>query len=348
VAEFELLDRVPIGIFVLARDYRVRFWNRCMADWTHRSKDEVEGHDIRDFFPRLGEERYRVRLELLMEGGPPLIFSYQLHGNLFPSSRQQDAPKVRHCTVTSLTDRGGALFAVEDLTEASFRMHESRAEVSRRRKVEAELRAALAEKEMLIREVHHRVKNNLRMISSLMSLEASDLPEGRARDAILDLEARVDSISLLHEMLHRPGGIGGVRIDEYLESFASTLFRASLPQDTAATLEFELEPLSLDVDDTLRVGLLVAELLTNAIKHGIGSRGRGRILVSAKRDAGGSLVVAVSDDGPGFRGQEPPFELSFGMKLIRLLAEDLGSVLKIEELGGASFSVAIPGGRIGT
>jgi len=325
--DLSILDRVPLGLFALDQGFAVRFWNSCMRDWSGISSDEILGKDIRVFFPRLADERYMKRIESVLEGGPPVIFSYQLHGDLFPNRRQTGVPKVRHTTVSYLpeTDLVLALFAVEDRTEAAFRGREARAEVARRAEAENELRAALAMKEMLIREVNHRVKNNLAMIASLVRLQSDRIDDPKLRAALSDLESRISSIALLYDRLYRSSEAAGVNLDEYLDSLCRTLFDNLLPKDTKIQFELHLERAFIGVDTGLYIGLLVAEFFTNSIKYGIGDRRDGRIEVSLRCDAS-YIRVGVMDDGPGFPSDpgQMPENLSLGLKLAQVVASSLG------------------------
>ncbi|MEI6877216.1 MAG: histidine kinase dimerization/phosphoacceptor domain -containing protein, partial [Spirochaetota bacterium] len=193
-----ILEMLPVGLFAVDRDWRITLWNRSLADWTGIAASSALGRGLSSVLPRMGERLYMSRLESVMAGGPPVVFSYQIHVDLFPVANDHGLRRSRYCTASALPDARGVLFTVEDRTEVAALVREARAEVRRRREVEEALRAALVTKAMLVREASHRVKNNLGMIVSLIGLEAERAGSEAARGFLVDLETRIDSISLIH------------------------------------------------------------------------------------------------------------------------------------------------------
>ena len=126
---FELLDHIPVGVCVLARDYTVVFWNACLEDWTQIERNDIVGNAIHCYFPHFLEPKYRSRLESIFAGGPPAVFSSQLHRHVFPSPLRGGNYRVQHTTVTAVPAGEGkfhALMAVADVTELTNRLHEYR------------------------------------------------------------------------------------------------------------------------------------------------------------------------------------------------------------------------------
>ncbi len=121
--EFEILDHAPVGMFVIRRDYVALFWNRCLEDWTELSRAEVIGRNICTFHPHLKEIKFHSRIESVFEGGPPILFSSQLHRHIIPIRMKDGKLRIQRTTVTSLPSSNGpdcyALFAIEDVTELS-------------------------------------------------------------------------------------------------------------------------------------------------------------------------------------------------------------------------------------
>ena len=170
--EFSLLDQIPLGAFAVSPDYAVLYWNLCMEGWTDIPASEAVGVDLRELFPALREPSVSRRLETVLRGGPPVVFSYQLHGNFFPRRQPTTLQRVRQTMASFLPSMGGILFTVEDRTDIAAKSREAGRELARRVAVEKELRETVAEKEMLMRELKHRVKNNLAMVQSLIGLES--------------------------------------------------------------------------------------------------------------------------------------------------------------------------------
>ena len=152
--EFGFLDHVPIGMFVLRADFVVLFWNSCLEDWTGVARGEVVGINIGELFPHLNKPRYTSRLQNVFHGGPPVVFSAQLHKYIIPSLLQKGQFRIQHTTVTPVPAADGtgwhALFAIQDHTALTHRINEYRAmrdqalaETSERKQVEWVLRRRL-------------------------------------------------------------------------------------------------------------------------------------------------------------------------------------------------------------
>lgn len=336
---FELLDHVPVGIAVCGADLDVRFWNACIEDWTGIRSGEIVGKTLPSFFPRFDCERYRSRLSLLLEGGPPVIFSYQLNGCLFPSRGPDRLERVQHVTATSFVDEGGdrlILIAVEDRTEVSKRIRDARTELAKRVETEAVLRKAIEEKEYLMRELNHRVKNNLNMIVSLINLQKEASDSDALSRALADIESRIHSFATLHEALQSGSGQSVIPIDGYLGAVVGELFESHKPAGSKAQLSVHIDPIELPYSRALYLGLIASETVTNSLKYGLDGDGNGSIRVALRRTDSG-FVLSVEDDGPGFpAGYDPAEGDSLGLNLVRLFAEDIG--------GKAEFAAARPHG----
>jgi signal transduction histidine kinase len=172
-----ILDNVPMAIFVLRNDYTVLFWNSCIEDWTGIARGEIVGTDIRIRFDHFGKAGYTGRIEPIFSGGPPTIFSSQLHKNIIPSVTLNGALRVQHTTVTALPPEGGegffnALFAIQDVTELTLRAHQYRTvrdqaleEVKMRQKAEKELMDLNRNLEdIVVAEIDKRLKNEQLLI----------------------------------------------------------------------------------------------------------------------------------------------------------------------------------------
>jgi two-component sensor histidine kinase len=343
--DYSLLENVPVGIFILDADWVVRFWNACMSSWTGIAASTILARPISDFFPRLAEPRYRSRIDPILGGGPPVILSYQLHGDLFPSRAPTSIAKVRHTTITRISSDGLPLllFAVEDRTEAANRLREARIEIGLRQQTEVELRKAVAYKDMLVKEISHRVKNNLVLIQGLIALEAEESQvdgDERTLDRLSDLQGRIASIATLHDRLYQSGDSEGVSLDDYFRSLGATIFETFLPRNSEARLELSIEPSSLPVDATLKLGLIATELLTNSIKYALRGRTDGRVSLSIKRPGGG-VLLEVSDDGPGLPALGSTSG-GLGTRIVAILAEEFCGELRIEAGKGGGTKVLIP------
>lgn len=214
--------------------------------------------------------------------------------------------------------------------------------------VEAEktLKGLLKDKEMMIREIYHRVKNNLQAVSSLLSLHARQVEDERVSEALLVSESRVRSMGMMHEMLYGSADLRSVEAREFFNSLTARLLRTQYTGTARISLRVDVEDVRLDVDDMVPCGLIVNELFTNALKYAFEGREEGVIGLSFRREGAGSescqYILGVEDDGVGLpEGFDPDAESrSLGMKLVSSLANQLGGKVAWSSNGGARFSVS--------
>jgi two-component sensor histidine kinase len=335
--DFAVLDRIPLGVFVISGSYELLFWNPCMEGWTGIPSSEAVGRDLRELFPGFRDPRISGRIDALFDEGPPVVLSYQLHGDLFPRRRPTIIPRTRQCTASALPSVGGAIFAVEDRTDVAAKSREARAEIERRMAVETELRVAVEKVEMLMLELNHRVKNNLHMVQSLIMLGSSSMEDDPARERFAALEARVNSIAELHDILSRQRAGSSIAADEYLASICDHILLAFAGMPEGPALELDLEKVMLPSGQVLYLGLAVNELVTNSIKHG----GK-RISLSLAAIKDGVTEVAVHDDGPGFPTPIHSREGTFGIRLVETLVAQLGGTFEADGARGGFFRIRIP------
>ncbi len=214
--------------------------------------------------------------------------------------------------------------------------------IVRTRRDEERIRASLREKEALLREVHHRVKNNLQVVTSLLDMVGRRLPDSDARRGMEEVRAKVQAMSLVHAQLHGEGAAAadasaGRGID--LERYVLALFRQLrdlYSGDMDLSLEVQLGGLALGLDQAVPLGLALNEALVNVFKHGRRKDGPGWVSVSARREAGGKVLIEVRDDGPGLpAGLSPERARSLGLKLMfGLVRNQLGGELTVENRPG--------------
>jgi len=207
-----------------------------------------------------------------------------------------------------------------------------------RQKAAAALSAALAGKEVLLQEVHHRVKNNLQIISSLLNLQAESLPD-IAQGALEESQRRIRSMALVHEQLYGGADPGELDFADYVRSLTSDLMNAYRGELERVQLRLELEPVLLGVSQAISCGLILNELVTNALKYAFPGSRTGEILVTL-RCQGGEVELRVADDGVGF---PPGFDCtqshSLGLRIIALLTNQLSGTLRNDPGAGTSFTL---------
>jgi two-component sensor histidine kinase len=205
--------------------------------------------------------------------------------------------------------------------------------IKRRALVAARLRESLSEKEVLLKEIHHRVKNNLQVISSILSIQSSFIADRQSLDYFRDCETRVQSMALVHEQLYQTDTFARIQISTYLGELISSLYSAMTVPSGRVTISQEVEDLSLHLDQAIPVGLVVNELLSNALKYAYPPGGTGEIALRVEY-LSGQAIIDVRDWGVGMDPEAPHSE-SLGLQLVEALAKQLR--------GEVRFSRAEPG-----
>jgi PAS domain S-box-containing protein len=207
----------------------------------------------------------------------------------------------------------------------------------------ADLSAALQEREVLLQEIHHRVKNNLNVIASLMEMQARLLVPGEGRHALAECQGRVHAIALIHEKLYHSKNYAEVPFAEYIRLLASEIFLATGVSPDTVSLALSIGDLTIAVDKAIPCGLILNELISNALKHGFPGGRHGTIRVELAKADTGRLRLAVADDGVGFpEGFDVRDQKSLGLRLIATLAKQLDATLTSSGSAGASFELTFP------
>lgn len=219
-------------------------------------------------------------------------------------------------------------------------------DVTAHRNHENSLQAALKEKEVLLKEVHHRVKNNLQVIISLLSLRSENIQDPQAIKVFADCQNSVRAIALIHERIYQSASLAFIDAGEYLNSLVNHLVNMYSRQAGSISVSTEIDPVQIDLDDAIPCGLIVTELLTNAIKHAFPANAQlsepPAISVKVKKN-GDELLINISDNGigvpEGFRFEKAD---SLGLQLVGILAQKLRAELLFANHAGAQFSIKIP------
>ncbi|MFZ5425746.1 MAG: sensor histidine kinase [Thermodesulfobacteriota bacterium] len=210
-------------------------------------------------------------------------------------------------------------------------------DVTAQKAAEERILRSLAEKEVLLKEVHHRVKNNLQIISSLMSLESQEYPHiPEVEEAFGHMRGRVRSIALIHQMLYASGDFAAVEMAAYVENLTRSIKDSSELPGKDVTLKLELSTIHLSLDQALPLSLAVNEMVTNAFKHAFGAAASGEITVRLSREED-AVFLEVHDTGKGFDpGVTKGERHGLGFQLIMALADQLGGEVRFPERGGGA------------
>jgi PAS domain S-box-containing protein len=209
--------------------------------------------------------------------------------------------------------------------------------------VEDRIKGALAEKEVLLKEIHHRVKNNLQVVSSLLKLQAMQAAGKRLRNALRDSQTRIQAMALVHESLYRSESLATVDLEAYISRLADTLLQAYPEAREAITLNVEAKGIEAGIDQAAPLGLILNELLTNSLKYAFCGTARGHIDIQAHSLGEGMIELIVADDGVGLPPEldwrSPP---SLGLQLVNdLVEEQLEGSLELLQRPGACFRIKV-------
>ena len=201
-----------------------------------------------------------------------------------------------------------------------------------------ELARRVAERDVLVREVHHRVKNNLQLVSSLLNMQGRQLKERQLRQALEECQGRVQTIALIHQRLYQSSDLAHVQLAHYARSLSASVFQATGVSPATVALELDLDEVSVSVERATPCGLILNELLTNALKHAFPDGRRGAVRVEIRRISPERLRLVVADDGVGLPPSVYPRDTSsLGLQLVSTLAEQLDAELQVERDGGTTF-----------
>jgi two-component sensor histidine kinase len=222
---------------------------------------------------------------------------------------------------------------------------QAQTEIAERTQAEAQIRAALTEKEVLLKEVHHRVKNNLQIISSLLNLQMASLTDPAMVETLKESQNRVRSMALIHEKLYQSEDLASIDFSGYLRSLVYSLAQSYRVRSDQVSLRVQVDAIHLDLDTAIPCGLIVNELVSNSIKYAFPGDRQGQIEVACRQRPGPRYILSVSDDGVGL---SPGFDSaktgSLGMKLVTSLVTQIGGELKVVSSPGAKFEIEFRAG----
>ncbi len=212
--------------------------------------------------------------------------------------------------------------------------------ITERKEAEDKLQASLQEKEVLLREIHHRVKNNLQVIQSLISLQSRRIKDGQALDLYKESQRRIHSMALIHERLYQSTNLSRIEFADYLRSLVVHLFHSMAPNTGRVALKMDLEPVELNINIAIPCGLIISELVSNALKHAFPGERSGEVTVSLRRGDDSSIRLGVKDDGVGLPAEfDVRLSESLGMQIVMTLVSQIDGRLQIGRERGAAFQV---------
>jgi PAS domain S-box-containing protein len=360
-----LLSTSIDSILAFDRNLNITLFNSGIEALTGLKNEDVKGKNIYEIFPFIKEIGEDVNIKRTLNGSPTIskdkFFNIPLTGRkgyfeayyspIFGDNKKNVIGVF--AILRNTTRRKLALQALErvkeDLeervqmrtAELSKINDELKLEIEERRKAETALKISLDEKVVLLREIHHRVENNLQVISSLLNLQSSQLSDELSIEIFRESKNRVRSMALIHEKLYQTKDLNSVKFDEYVKILAEELFSSYNIDPSKVKINVQIDPIIMGIDCTVLCGLILNELISNCLKHAFPQNKEGIIYISAYKNTDGNFKISVKDNGIGF-----PMEVdyrntqSLGLQLVNTLTDQLGGNVSLFRNGCTEFNIS--------
>jgi PAS domain S-box-containing protein len=321
-----LITNLKVGILLKDKRRNVLFVNQAFCDLFDISTPPVEliGKSYSDF----KEYYYPIFQdpEVVEERNEKIIADQELVTNEEWTLNNKITVERDYIPIIIDDSQEGSLWVYQDVTE--------------RKNYETELENSLQQKEMLLKEIHHRVKNNLLVVSNLLEFQTDYTNDPEVLAVLEESQSRIQSMALIHEKLYRSTGLDKIDFGEYLEALTDNLFESYSVAETRINLEKNIDSIFLNIETANPCGLIVNELVSNAFKHAFPNEKQGTIWLSLSQDNEGQITLVVQDDGVGFPQDLDLDNLeSLGLDLVQTLTQQLKGNLHIEQKQGAYFTL---------
>ena len=213
-------------------------------------------------------------------------------------------------------------------------------DITERKKAEEKIKASLKEKEVLLREIHHRVKNNMQIVSSLLRLQSAKVEDKKTQEILKGCQNRIRTMALIHEKLYQSKDLAKINFAQYIDGLAVHVFQSYGVDSNLVAVKTDLEEVLLDLNRAIPCGLIINELLSNSIKHAFPEGKKGEILVKLHSDKKDMITLVVSDNGIGlpdnidFRKAQ-----SLGLQMVNDLTRQIGGTIKLDRKAGTAFTI---------
>ena len=317
-------DTAGVMMVVVGIDKKIKEINEKGCNLLGYSKEELLG---KSWFEYVLPPENREKNEK--------IFEDMIKGTISPYSQKEQTivlkngeKRIISWSVTLLKDDSGRISSIINSGE----------DITKSKQYEKEIKSSLEEKELLLREIHHRVKNNLQIISSLLNLQAGHIKDEEILDHFNDYQNRIRSISLVHEKLYSSSDIAQVEISSYTQHLVDDLVRNYGRHDL--DIFVDIPEVKVGIDTAIPCGLIINELVSNSLKHAFPDNKPGEIRIKFNKNASNEFELVIQDNGVGI---SPEIDLkhseTLGLELVSSLVQQLDGSLKIEKSPGATFYI---------
>jgi len=326
-----IINAIPDEIYVKDKDRRFLLVNQGVVKvLKKKSIDEVIGKLDVDLIKKDSLVQAEAQDRQVLDTGTPLV---NFEGFAYTDESQTDILRSTLISKFPYYDKDGNIIGLIGINR----------DITDRKRAEIRIKRSLREKEVLLKEIHHRVKNNLAVISGLLFMQAENMDSEEMKQVLLDSEGRIRSMAMIHEKLYHHDMYSGIEFGSYVKDLVRTISTSYQSNGTAITVTFDVPPTYIDLNRAMPCALIVNEALTNAYKHAFKGRSSGSIHIQFLQQHG-SYKLMVKDDGVGMSDKiDPAAASTLGMVLMHGLSRQLGSEMQISRDDGTQLKFEFGG-----
>lgn len=319
-----IVEMAPDGIVTTDLKGRITSFNFALSKQTGYSRDEFMNRHFSKLPTVRAQDipRYVKAFNSLIRGKVPKPFEYKwIH--------KDGTTRVGEIYI-SLMKKRGKIIGFQAMTR----------DITKRKQTEEQIKASLKEKDVLLREIHHRVKNNMQIISSLLRLQSGTIKNKKTLEMFKVCEDRIRSMAFIHETLYRAENLAKIDFSDYIKKLTSYLFSVYSMERSAVRLKLEVKNVLMDINRAVPCGLIINELVSNSLKHAFLDGMKGEIGVKMKAEKNGKYTLIMRDNGAGF-----PEDLDFletetlGLHLVKSLVRQIDGTIELDRKAGTTFKI---------
>jgi PAS domain S-box-containing protein len=340
----ELFTFAPDGYLVTDLHGLIQEANQAAATLLHDVPDHLAGIPLAVFVAPEARQGFRAQIACLQNSAEVRMWEVPIQ-----PWRQAAFPAM--CSVAPARDVHGQVIGLRWLLRDNSeqrqaykaieqRVQEQTAELAQ---ANAALQDALGQAQVLLRELHHRVKNNLQVIASLLNLQSASLQDPHIQAIFQDCQERIRAMALVHELLYQSRNLGRIKLAHYLEALAKQLYGSYRIDPERVHLSIQADEVLLDVNAAIPCGLLCHELISNCLKHAFPGQQSGDVTITIRAIPAGQLTVTIHDTGIGFPESVDFHKTeSLGLQVACLLTRQLQGTMTLARDGGTCFTLTFP------
>jgi PAS domain S-box-containing protein len=318
-----IIENMEEGYYEVDLEGNFTFFNDSLCKSLGYSRDELMGMNNREYMDKDTAKRvYEIFSNVYRTGHAEEFYEWEI-------IRKDGKIAVHAGSVSLIRDSSGGVVGfrgvVRDITEW--------------KRAEEQIRLSLREKEIMLQEIHHRVKNNMQVISSMLGLQKKYIQDEKDLELFSDSQNRIRSMAIVHEKLYRSQDLAQIDFADYTRDLVHHLIQFYAKKKTSIDVHVEFESIYFGIDIAIPCALIVNELISNSLKHAFPNGRKGEIYVNITEDAG-TYILNVGDNGIGFTGQKDFRNTeSLGLQLVDAFVRQLKGTISLNQDGGTSFSI---------